>query len=206
MGDDHVQVGTLKNDTTRQTCSYATVHEVQEKGKLESYAMKRVAVVANLPTPWLFQPVKRLDERADYCQTTVHEVQEKGKLESYSMKRVAAVAHLPTTWRFQPVKRIDDGADYNLDCSFFKSANTKHSFFTFEWTEVHTVGEQWWSLGFLNIPSEFGYLAMPINFHAWGKIKLVRPRFEPGTSGPRVKRSSVTPHWLETKPPKLSVS
>ena len=36
------------------------------KGKL-GYAMKRVAAGAHLPTPWLFVPAKRLDDRADYC-------------------------------------------------------------------------------------------------------------------------------------------
>ena len=29
--------------------------------------MKRVAAGAHLPTPWLFEPVKRPDDRADYC-------------------------------------------------------------------------------------------------------------------------------------------
>ena len=32
-----------------------------------TYAMKRVAAGAHLPTPWLFDPAKRLDDRADYC-------------------------------------------------------------------------------------------------------------------------------------------
>ena len=34
---------------------------------LEAYAMKRVAAGAHLPTPWLFEPAKRPDDRADYC-------------------------------------------------------------------------------------------------------------------------------------------
>ena len=36
------------------------------KGKLGTYAMKRVAAGAHLPTPWLFEPAKRPDDRADY--------------------------------------------------------------------------------------------------------------------------------------------
>ena len=30
--------------------------------------MKRVAAGAHLPTPWLFEPAKRPDDRADYFQ------------------------------------------------------------------------------------------------------------------------------------------
>ena len=37
------------------------------KGKL--YAMKHVAAGAHLPTPSLFEPAKRSDDRADYCPT-----------------------------------------------------------------------------------------------------------------------------------------
>ena len=29
--------------------------------------MKRAAVGAHLPTPWLFEPANRPDDRADYC-------------------------------------------------------------------------------------------------------------------------------------------
>ena len=29
--------------------------------------MKGVAAGAHLPTPWLFEPAKRPDDRADYC-------------------------------------------------------------------------------------------------------------------------------------------
>ena len=29
--------------------------------------MKRVAAGAHLQTPWLFEPAKRPDDRADYC-------------------------------------------------------------------------------------------------------------------------------------------
>ena len=29
--------------------------------------MKRVAAGDHLPTPWLFEPAKRPDDRADYC-------------------------------------------------------------------------------------------------------------------------------------------
>ena len=37
------------------------------KGKLEAYAMKRVAAGAHLPTLWLFELAKCPDDRADYC-------------------------------------------------------------------------------------------------------------------------------------------
>ena len=30
--------------------------------------MKRVAIGAHLPTPWLFEPAKPQDDRADYCR------------------------------------------------------------------------------------------------------------------------------------------
>ena len=33
--------------------------------------MKRVAVIAHLPTHWLFKPAKRPDDRADYCRTPI---------------------------------------------------------------------------------------------------------------------------------------
>ena len=39
---------------------------LEKKKKLGAYAMKRVAAGAHLPTPWLFEPAKRLDDRADY--------------------------------------------------------------------------------------------------------------------------------------------
>ena len=35
--------------------------------KLGTNAMKRVAAGAHLPTPWIFEPAKRPDDRADYC-------------------------------------------------------------------------------------------------------------------------------------------
>ena len=38
-----------------------------KKRKVGVYAMKRVAAGAHLPTPWLFEPAKRPDEKADYC-------------------------------------------------------------------------------------------------------------------------------------------
>ena len=37
------------------------------KGKLGTYVMKRVPAGAHLPTPWLFEPAKRPDDRADCC-------------------------------------------------------------------------------------------------------------------------------------------
>ena len=33
----------------------------------DAYAMKRVAAGALLPTPWIFEPTKRPDDRAYYC-------------------------------------------------------------------------------------------------------------------------------------------
>ena len=36
----------------------------RKKGKLGAYAMKRVAVGAHLPTPQVFEPAKRPDDRA----------------------------------------------------------------------------------------------------------------------------------------------
>ena len=38
---------------------------VRKERKLGAHAMKRVG--AHLPTPWLFEPAKRPDDRADYC-------------------------------------------------------------------------------------------------------------------------------------------
>ena len=39
----------------------------EKEEKLGANAMKRVAAGAHLPTPWLFEPDKRPDDRADYC-------------------------------------------------------------------------------------------------------------------------------------------
>ena len=38
-----------------------------EKREVGAHAIKRVAARAHLPTPWLFEPAKRPDDRADYC-------------------------------------------------------------------------------------------------------------------------------------------
>ena len=38
-----------------------------KEGKLGTNAIKRVAAGAHLPTPWLFEPAKCPDDRADYC-------------------------------------------------------------------------------------------------------------------------------------------
>ena len=40
---------------------------MEEIGKLGAYAIKRVAAGAYLPTPWLFEPAKCPDDKADYC-------------------------------------------------------------------------------------------------------------------------------------------
>ena len=37
------------------------------KEKLGAYVMKRVAAGAHLPTPWLFEPAERPDDKTDYC-------------------------------------------------------------------------------------------------------------------------------------------
>ena len=42
-------------------------HLGKEEGKLGAQATKRVAAGAHLPTPWLFEPVKRPDDRAEFC-------------------------------------------------------------------------------------------------------------------------------------------
>ena len=47
--------------------SFLMNQERKEKGKLRANSMKRVAAGAHLPTPWLFEPAKRPDDRADYC-------------------------------------------------------------------------------------------------------------------------------------------
>ena len=70
--------------------------EEEGKGKLGANAMKRVAAGAHLPTPWIFEPAKPPDDRADYC------LQGKRKFGANAMKRVAAGAHLPTPWLFVP--------------------------------------------------------------------------------------------------------
>ena len=36
-------------------------------GKLGTPASQRVAAGAQLPTPWIFEPAKRPDDRTDYC-------------------------------------------------------------------------------------------------------------------------------------------
>ena len=38
-----------------------------KKGKLGAHAIKRVTAGAHLPTPWVFEPAKRPDYRADFC-------------------------------------------------------------------------------------------------------------------------------------------
>ena len=44
-----------------------SVEEKEKDEKFGAYAMERVAAGAHLPTPWLFEPAKRPDDRADYC-------------------------------------------------------------------------------------------------------------------------------------------
>ena len=36
-------------------------------GNMVAFAMRRVAAGAHLPTPWLYEPAERPDDRADYC-------------------------------------------------------------------------------------------------------------------------------------------
>ena len=52
--------------------SQAAIHPCNDgigskKGKLGAHAVKRVAAGAHLLNPWLFEPAKRPDDRADYC-------------------------------------------------------------------------------------------------------------------------------------------
>ena len=56
----------VKSDSTRRFAMKALGGK-KEKGKLGAYNIKRVAAGAHLPTPWLFEPAKRLEDRADYC-------------------------------------------------------------------------------------------------------------------------------------------
>ena len=42
------------------------IHYKIKKKKLEAYAMKRVAAGAHIRNPWLFQPAKRPDDRANH--------------------------------------------------------------------------------------------------------------------------------------------
>ena len=39
----------------------------ERKGNLGAHAMKRVAAAVHFPSPWLFEPAKRPDDRADNC-------------------------------------------------------------------------------------------------------------------------------------------
>ena len=43
------------------------ITDPHNEGKLGANAMERVAASVYLPTPWLFEPTKRPDDRADYC-------------------------------------------------------------------------------------------------------------------------------------------
>ena len=36
-------------------------------GKFGAHVIKRIAAGVHLPTPWIFEPAKRADDRADYC-------------------------------------------------------------------------------------------------------------------------------------------
>ena len=63
-----------------------TTHQVlkAKTGKLEPYAMKRVAAGAHLPTPWLFEPAKRPDDTADY---RIHKWSRTERYISYRLKQ-----------------------------------------------------------------------------------------------------------------------
>ena len=45
--------------------SYTFERKSKKKGKLGAYAMKREAAGAHHPTPWVFEPAKLPDNRAD---------------------------------------------------------------------------------------------------------------------------------------------
>ena len=51
----------------QRVCVCVCVGGQKRKGKFGAYAMKCVAAGAHLPTPWLFEPAKCPDDRADYC-------------------------------------------------------------------------------------------------------------------------------------------
>ena len=38
-----------------------------KKEMLGVYAIERISAGAHFPSPWVFEPAKRLDDRADYC-------------------------------------------------------------------------------------------------------------------------------------------
>ena len=48
----------------------------RKRGKLAAYARKRVAAGAHLPSPWLFEPAKYPDDKADYCLDRFEEQKE----------------------------------------------------------------------------------------------------------------------------------
>ena len=73
-----------KNEKTiRPKASYTWIREIycpirftsmsvskassKKKGKLRANDMKHVATGAHLPTPWLFEPAKRPNDRTDHC-------------------------------------------------------------------------------------------------------------------------------------------
>ena len=58
------------------------------------------------------------------------------------------------------------------------------------------MGEQWWGLGPMTIPSELGHLAVPIIFPCLREKLLAQASFEHGTCRSRVLRCAVAPHWL----------
>ena len=101
------------------------------------YAMQRVAAGAHLPTPWLFKPAKRLDDRADSCldyvqihfrQRKEKEKEKEGKLKQgiNAMKRLAAGSHFPvqniTKWCFRDgcVVRVRGDQLLSCDCNDFE--------------------------------------------------------------------------------------
>ena len=57
----------LKPPRSQSTRSTTPCHHPLGNRKFGTYTMKRVAAGALLPTPWLFDPAKRSDDRADYC-------------------------------------------------------------------------------------------------------------------------------------------
>ena len=48
-------------------------NDEQRIGRLGVYAMERVAAGAHTPTPWLFEPAKRPDDRPESAWTVVVE-------------------------------------------------------------------------------------------------------------------------------------
>ena len=73
-------------------------HLERKKGKLGAYAIKRVAAGAHLPTPWLCEPTKRPDDRADYCLDCSFLTLRKHRVETFSKSWFHVNFSMPLRW------------------------------------------------------------------------------------------------------------